>query len=1022
MDKKLRLSLIFQAAGNAVGFLKGLKGESDKTARALGAARDKVQALQRTSRDISAFRSMETRLGGTRTALEAARAEAIRLAAAHEQTTAPTKAMSRAFEVAKARLNELSDQEQNQVRALAAMEDKLRAAGISTNALGVHERGLARDLDRANDQLAEQARRMNDVADRQRRMTAAQTRHDRTQQMAGDMSGAGFSAMTAGAALAAPGVVGVRNASELQSETTTIAQRSNMGVPESDALERRMMAAARLANQTRQETTATFNELTAQGFSVRDATAQSAAVGRAATAYREEGVEIAKTAGSLRNLNIEAGDTGRALDIMAVAGKAGNFEFGDMARAFPSLTAGAAAYGMTGLRATADLAAGLQIVRRGAGSSEEAATNLENVLQKIGSPETHRAFARAGIDVRAELERGAASGVSALETIIELSRRATGGDASRLGEFFQDAQVQKGIRPLMAATDEYRAIRAQALAAQGEVDRDFARRMNDTAEATKALRISADAASITIGRQLMPTFTKVQKFATGVTDRFNAWSTANPALAGTLTMIVAIVAGALLVFGGLAVAAAAVLGPFALLQLSLTQTGILFGPMIAGLMGTGAASAGATAGLTATGAAAGGAAIGVNALLWPILLVVAAVALFAGGAYLVYTNWGRIGSWLGKLWKGVVGVVRGGLGLVQGYLLNFTPLGLVIRNWKPITGFLGAVWDVARELVGLGVDWILLKLLQWTPLGAIVRNWTGITAFFGGLWAGAKALVAAGVDGIWRLIQRWTPLGMIISNWSGITGFLGGVWTAARAVVSTGINAIRSVLAGFQPLQAIQSAFAGVWTFFGGLPARMLEAGANAMRGLLQGIRGQRAAVQAETRNVANGMVNTTRTAHDTHSPSRVFAALGGFAMQGLALGIRGGMAGPIARTRAAAMAIAAAGVVSVAAPAIAASAPPEARTVEAALASAAGSFGARPAPDFQPIRPVADRRSERSGSAAAAAQAAPSIGALTIKIYQQPGEDMEALARRVADLMKQGTGSLAQLGDRGDDSFGEVD
>src|SRR5690606_5510835 len=96
--------------------------------------------------------------------------------------------------------------------------------------------------------------------------------------------------------------------------------------------------------------------------------------------------------------------------------------------------------------------------------------------------------------------------------------------------------------------------------------------------------------------------------------------------------------------------------------------------------------------------------------------------------------------------------------------------------------------------------------------------------------------------------------------------------------------------------------------------------GADAINGLIRGIRQRRAAVQAETSSMARGMVTTTEEEHDTNSPSRVFAALGGFAMDGMALGIRRGSAGPTAQMRAAAAAVVAAGALNTAGtPAIAA-------------------------------------------------------------------------------------------------------
>jgi hypothetical protein len=94
VDKNLRLSILLKAGGNALGFLRGVKTESDRTSTALNSAREKVQALQRTTKDVGAFRQMEARLQGTRGALEAAQVEAKRLALANAAAERPTRQMA----------------------------------------------------------------------------------------------------------------------------------------------------------------------------------------------------------------------------------------------------------------------------------------------------------------------------------------------------------------------------------------------------------------------------------------------------------------------------------------------------------------------------------------------------------------------------------------------------------------------------------------------------------------------------------------------------------------------------------------------------------------------------------------------------------------------------------------------------------------------------------------------------------------------------------------------------------------
>lgn len=84
----------------------------------------------------------------------------------------------------------------------------------------------------------------------------------------------------------------------------------------------------------------------------------------------------------------------------------------------------------------------------GAGTSSEAATNTANLMQKIISPATKKKFAEAGIDIRKELKKVQDEGSDVFVFIADAVTRATGGDLTKIGDYFQDAQVQLFLIPL----------------------------------------------------------------------------------------------------------------------------------------------------------------------------------------------------------------------------------------------------------------------------------------------------------------------------------------------------------------------------------------------------------------------------------------------------------------------------------------------------------------------------------------------------------------------------------------------
>ena len=70
-----------------------------------------------------------------------------------------------------------------------------------------------------------------------------------------------------------------------------------------------------------------------------------------------------------------------------------------MARWFPELLAGIGKLGITGMDSVTQLGARLQVQMKTAGNSDEAAGNLKNWMEKIGSGDMVKAYKDAGIEI-----------------------------------------------------------------------------------------------------------------------------------------------------------------------------------------------------------------------------------------------------------------------------------------------------------------------------------------------------------------------------------------------------------------------------------------------------------------------------------------------------------------------------------------------------------------------------------------------------------------------------------------------
>ncbi|MDN4572898.1 phage tail protein [Pandoraea cepalis] len=211
---------------------------------------------------------------------------------------------------------------------------------------------------------------------------------------------------------------------------------------------------------------------------------------------------------------------------------------------------------------------------------------------------------------------------------------------------------------------------------------------------------------------------------------------------------------------------------------------------------------------------------------------------------------------------------------------------------------------------------------------------------------------------------------LIYDNWGAIKTFFADLWAGVVGLFNTAVSAIGGALSRLW--SQLQAAFANVVSWLGGdLPSKFMEFGRNLIGGLVNGITSAMGAVKDAVMNVGSSAVSWFKDKLGIHSPSRVFAELGGFTMSGLEQGITNQQAGPLSAVHSLAKQMTAVG----AGIAITASAP--------VLANS--SFDTRP--------PLA---------AQARQQAAPAGGdTIVIHVHAAPGMDTQQLAQMVRAEME---------------------
>ena len=539
-------------------------------------------------------------------------------------------------------------------------------------------------------------------------------------------------------AFGAPIIKSVGVAASFQDQMRDIAITGDFNNAQEAQLGQTVRDAALKWNQAQDEIGRGMQVLAAGGIQNAQALqAYAPVMAKAATATRASMDDLGSVVIALRdNLNIgEAGFEG-ALNMLAYAGKRGQFEIRDMARWLPTLSPAFQALGVTGKEAVAEIGAALQIARKGAGSNDEAANNFRNFLQKLTAPDTIKDFAKANIDLTESMMQLRAKGLTPVDAMLGtitafLETKGPGAadqflatmrlkddkeretalqrlsEAYKLGELFQDMQAMNFIRPAIANMAEMKDIKRGAMGAADKdlLGQDFKRRMDTATSQFQKFQIGITEIGITVGEALLPPITKTMVAITPLIHGFGTWAKENP---GLVRGIVGLVGGVLAL-----------------------KMGVL------------------------------GLSWGFNFLVAsPLNSVKTAFALISGKWTLLQAAWqaGRFASIISTFSK--VGNVAMMLGRVlAGRLATSVRIGAQAFLW------------LGRALLMNPIGLIITAIGVAAYL--IYRNWKPIKAFFMGLWAEVRAAFAGGIGGISRLILNWSPLGLFYRAFSGVLRYFG---------------------------------------------------------------------------------------------------------------------------------------------------------------------------------------------------------------------------------------------------------
>ena len=254
---------------------------------------------------------------------------------------------------------------------------------------------------------------------------------------------------------------------------------------------------------------------------------------------------------------------------------------------------------------------------------------------------------------------------------------------------------------------------------------------------------------------------------------------------------------------------------------------------------------------------------------------------------------------------------------------------------KAVTGFMENHTTTAKILM-IGLAAIAGVLLVLGPAMLAVAAMLGPFAVLNfvfqaaGIQGGVLASVLRGVGAAFRFVGTsvlWmgralltTPIGLaltalavaayvIYANWDKVKAFFLSVWADIKEAFAGGILGVAALLLNWSPLGLFYQAIAGVLSWFGiELPSKFTEFGRNMVMGLVNGITGAFSVAKDAVMGLGERTIGWFKEKLGIHSPSRVFAELGGFTMAGLEQGITGTQDGPLSAVQSLARQLAGAG------------------------------------------------------------------------------------------------------------------
>ncbi|HBQ4877913.1 TPA: phage tail tape measure protein [Escherichia coli] len=737
MSNNLQIRVALTAVDRLTQPVRRAREMTGALSESLSSTQNALKSLQRSS---DAFSRARQQVASTENSLNDARARLQRLQEAQRTGTALTEKQQETLRALTAKVERL-----NTVYSLH--QSRLREAGRELEAHGIRADGS----NRAVEEAIRRTQEYNDQLERQQaqlaRVTQAQQRYDRVQDIAGKLSQRGAVAMAAGSAGLYAAGHAVAPVVEEQRQGALIAAQSGGSAEDGQRY-------SRMIQNIRASGVATDIAMISEAAAATQSTL--GALGTVGTEELErvtrQALDLAQvTGGSVAEQVQAAGimlknglaaNAGEAVDLMAAGMQKMSSEMraelpeilheysthfrnmGLSGSETMTLLVSMAQQGKFALDKTGDAVKEFSI--RGSDMSKASVEAYEMI--GLNAERMSSAIASGGAAAR-EAMRRTASGLLQIQDPAERANAAIALFGTPIEDLAVD-QIPDFLRSLATVSDRMGQVQGTARR-MGDVLRD-----NLGGDADRLSGVFSGIRSDVVSLVTDDIRELVQAVAS-VGERFRSWIQENPQLVRTLTLTVGGVLAATTAIGALSVGGGLLTGVFAKLQLGSALLGGGLSSVATGVSGLVLRLSGLPAlwgMVSGTVSVLGGALAG---LLGPVWAVVAGVTALAGGALLIWHYWEQVKAFM----LGTFRALWAGLAPVRESIAQFAPL-----------------FDLVSGAVSTVFDWFTRLLTPVQASNESLERCTSAGETFGRVLSGAISLaltpMKALMDGLAWVLEK----------------------------------------------------------------------------------------------------------------------------------------------------------------------------------------------------------------------------------------------------------------------------